>query len=97
MDDESPSIDVATMPELARLAHEVAATGRPLVLRENGTELAVLAPLSTEERIRAFKPSPEAIERALAAVGGWVGLVDPEEFKRQRRELQVHDRDIPPL
>lgn len=92
---EPLDLDAEAMPELARLAREVARTGRARVLRENGVDIAVIAPATPEDRsdrIAWKKPTPEQIEAALASAGGWKGLVDPEEFKRQRRELQVDDR-----
>jgi len=63
-----------------------------LALIENGAEIAVLSP--ARRRRRSRKPADRAeLEQALAETfGAWSGLVDPDEFKRQRRELQVHDR-----
>jgi hypothetical protein len=47
---EPVPFDVSEMPELARLAHEVAASGDARVLREHGTDLAVLAPARPAKR-----------------------------------------------
>ena len=39
------AIDISDVPELARLAQEVAEDGRSRVLRAHGTDLAVLTPV----------------------------------------------------
>ena len=92
---EAEPLDVDAIPELARLAREVAHTGRPRLLRENGEDLAIIAPATANEpsnRIEWKKPTPEAIEAFLATFGGWKGLVDPAEFRQERRKLQIDDR-----
>ena len=129
-------IDISTMPEVARLAEEVARTGQACVLQRGGADVAILSPAHPRLRLRG-EPVPEADgaalpsasesqdgslgeqiggnlspapvtrrrlrgktvtdedrEAAMAVFGAWKGRVDPEQFKRQRRELQVHDRAL---
>ena len=87
---EAAPIDASTMPDVSRLVQEVARTGQTRVLRVDGQE-AVLCPTRRPRTTRAA--SQEAFEAAMnATFGGWKGLIDPEEFKRQRRELQVDER-----
>jgi len=95
---ESLDIDAEAMPDLARLAREVAHSGRPCVLRENGEDLAIITPATANEpsnRIEWKKPTPEQIEATLATFGGWDGLVDPENLKRTLREGRSDHR--PPV
>ena len=92
---EAEPVEIGAIPELARLAREVARTGQPRLLRENGEDLAVLTPATPAERnggAALTQPTTEEAEAALATFGGWNGLIDPEAFKRDRRNLQVDDR-----
>ena len=90
---ELAPIDVSTMPDVARLAQEVARTGRPRVLTQGGTDLAVLSPARpNRRRLKGKTVTQEDIDAALSVAGAWKDWLDPEEFKRERRELQVHDR-----
>lgn len=86
---ERTAVDITTIPELARLAEEVRATGRPVRLRRNGEDIAVLSPAAT--RARRVGRSVTAADMAAAerAFGGWRGIVDAEELKRVLRDLQV--------
>lgn len=92
---EPIEIDITAMPDVVRLAHEVATSGRRCTLTENGAAVAVLAPARPRRRVR--KPSPEVIQAALATAGSWAGLVDPDELKRHLREEQWDDRPPPRL
>jgi hypothetical protein len=81
MANEAYPIDISAMPDVSRLAHEVARSGKPLVLRQNGTDLVVVSPARPTPRRRDKTPSPEVIEAALATAGGWKDLVDTESLK----------------
>lgn len=37
--------------------------------------------------------SKDDIDAALSVAGAWKDWMDPEAFKRERRELEVHDRE----
>ena len=90
---ELAPIDVSTMPVVARLAEEVAHTGRPRVLRQDGTDLAVILPAHRHGG-RTGKAVTEAdIADALSA--SWVGLIDPEQLKRELDEARSDDQ--PPV
>jgi hypothetical protein len=86
-------VDISAMPEVARLAKEVARDGRPRVLREADTDIAVISPAPTRPRRRTRPVTDAEIEAALAA--SWVGLVEPEELKRELDEARGDDR-LPP-
>ena len=82
MEREPAVIDLCTMPELARLAEEVARTGQSLVLRQDGTDFAILSPARPRPRRRGRKITEADRQAALSAFGGWKGLVDAEQLKR---------------
>ncbi|MGI8550580.1 MAG: hypothetical protein ACR2PL_07265 [Dehalococcoidia bacterium] len=65
---------------------------QPQVLSQAHGDFAILPPCSIL-RGRGKVVTGADIEAALSAFGGWKDLMDPEEFKRERRELQVHDRE----
>jgi hypothetical protein len=90
---EAPPITVQALPEAARLAREVDATGKARLVSFGGTVVR-LAPAHQRHARPGKQPTPEAVQAALAAAGGWKGLVDPDAFKRQRRELQVDDTPV---
>ena len=81
------------MPELARLAQEVRRTQLPIVLRENGEDVAVLSPAKPARRRKGKTVTDADSEAALAA--SWVGLVDPETLKRELDAARSDDR--PPV
>ncbi len=90
---EATLIDLSTNAELARIVHEAVRTGRRQSLVENGAVIAVLYPTRIR-RARGKVTSSEELQQVLAETrGSWRGLIDPEEFKRQRRELQFDDRE----
>src|SRR5215213_5339087 len=92
---EAAPIDLSTMPDLARLAREVARDGTPRVLREEGADVAVISPARPKRRRTWKRPSEEDIARSLAAAGSWEGIVDPERLKRELDEARSDDR--PPV
>jgi hypothetical protein len=96
MPSETTPVEAHSLPDVSRLVHEVNETGRPRLIKVDG-EVARLSPARPRGRITGKRLSPRAIEAALAAAGSWKGLVDPDEFKRQRRELQTDDKPVRPL
>lgn len=92
MASEAPSIDVSSLPDVSRLVREVVQTGEARVLRVDGIE-ATLSPTRRRKR-KAKEPTQAEFEAAMkASFGSLKGLIDPDEFKRQRRELQVDERE----
>ena len=90
---DATPIDISTNPELARVAHEALRTGKRHPLVENGTVIAVVTP-ARARRAKGKVTSREELKQVLAEThGAWRGLLDPDEFKRQRRELQFDDRE----
>jgi hypothetical protein len=94
---ELAPIDIRQVPEIAHLVDEVRASQKPRRIVRDGEELAVLTPAPAGRRRsrKDWRPSPEALAAALTLAGAWKDQIDPEEFKRQHRELQIDDK--PPL
>jgi hypothetical protein len=90
---EAVSIDISTMPDLARVAEEVASTRTPRILTRGDKEIAVVFPASPRRRRRAKPVTDADIEAALAA--SWVGLVEPDALKRELDDARSDDR--PPV
>ncbi len=84
--------DISAMPEVSRLAREVADTGATRVLFENGRILARLAP-ARSRRTGKVTNREEMLQVFAETHGAWKGLVDPDQFKRDREALQVDDRE----
>lgn len=68
-------IDVRTMPDLARLAREVAEDGRPRVLRDADVDLAIISPALAKRRRGVSRgesdydwPDEDVLERLYAEV-----------------------------
>ena len=93
---ELAPIDVRQVPELARLVDEVCATRKPRRIVRDGEDVALLVPTPAKPHRtrRDWRPRPEDLAAVLALAGAWKDLIDPEEFKRQRRELQIDDKPI---
>jgi hypothetical protein len=74
------SIDISAMPDLARLADEVARTRTPCVLRRGDEEIAVLSPARPRRRRQtrrgqlvdtsSLPPVPKVTVRELAGFAG---------------------------
>ncbi len=85
--------------ELMQAAEAVARHGRKRLVRIQGKPLAIVperasGATSSLRHTRARVVSREELQQVLAEThGAWRALIDPEEFKRQRRELQRDDRD----
>ena|SRR5215208_7824865 len=92
---EATPIDLSTMPDLARLAREVARDGTPRVLREDGADVAVISPARPKRRLKGKQLTPAQREAFLASAGGWVGLVDVEQFKRDIKAARSDHRTPP--
>ena len=91
---ELTPIDIRQAPELAALVEEVRTTRKPRRIVRDDVDVAVLmpAPTATRRRRKAWRPSAAGLEAALATFGTLKDNIDPEEFKRQRRELQIDDK-----
>ena len=90
---EAITTDISAMPDVSRLVREFASTGTPRVLSENGRTLARLTPVRPRRRTGKVTTREEMLKVLEEKYGAWVGLVDPEEFKRDRQALQVDDRE----
>ncbi len=87
-------IDLATMPDLARLADEVARTGTARVLQRDKKNVAVLVPARAGGRRRRGRGTTPADRAATLAItfGAWKDLVDADQLKRELTEAQSDDR-----
>ncbi len=91
MAQEALPLDTTNMPEVSQLVREVARSGQPRLLRADG-DAAVLSPASTSRRSRKSATQEEFEAAMNATFGAWRDEIDADEFKRQRAELQEHDR-----
>jgi hypothetical protein len=93
MTQEALETDVSSMPDVSHLAREVADTGTPRVLSENGHPLARLTPVRHRRNTAKVTTSEEMLKVLEETYGAWIGLVDPDEFKRERAALQIDERE----
>lgn len=69
---ERNAIDIDSVPELVRLAEEVRATGEPRLLRRDGQDLAMIAPIERKGKQRSRREKTEADYEAFrSAAGSW--------------------------
>ena len=66
-------IDISTMPDLARIAEEVATTKKPRELKRDNQTVAVLMPIAPAKKAKTV------YEASLAAIGSWSDL-DADEL-----------------
>jgi hypothetical protein len=85
---EAPPIDISTMPELARLADEVARTGTPRVLKRGDEDIAILSPARPKRRLKGKRVTQADIDAALSVVGSWKDLEAAETLKRELDEAR---------
>jgi hypothetical protein len=84
---EAVLVDVSAMPDLARLAEEVARTGTPRLLRRGDHDLAVLSPAKLKRRPKGKRVTQADIDAALATFGTWTDL-DAETLLRELDEAR---------
>jgi hypothetical protein len=83
---ELKAIDVTHRPELLRLAEEVRRTNEPRLLRRDGEDLAVVAPVAPTPKRRRARAKTEADHGAfLASAGSWKD-VDVDRFLAENDE-----------
>jgi hypothetical protein len=95
---EAPPMEISTMPELARLAEDVARTGRPRRLTRGGTDAAMIVPVNAPRprRCPRGKEITQAdIEATLSTFGAWKGHIDAEAFKHEIKDARSDHR--PPV
>ena len=78
---EIPPIDISTMPEVSRLAEEVARTRQPRMLRRGDADVAILSP-ARPRRPKGKAITQADIEAVMALAGTWKGQVDTDQLKR---------------
>lgn len=91
---ESQLLDISDNPQLSRLAAEVSSSQVCIVLVKDGEELAEIRP--AKRRIaRDPGKAEKALEAFRSAAGGWRGLIDSEQLKRDLKAARGSDR--PPV
>jgi hypothetical protein len=83
------------LPKLRQVVREVRRTRTPIVLREQGEDLAVLTPIPAGRRRRGKAITEEDIQATLSVFGAWKGKIDPAVFKRRMKAGREDDR--PPV
>lgn len=91
-------IDIASIPELRRIVEEARLNHATIELRDGGEPLATIAPVAAPKTAR-----PEMVgvltraqyQRAMSAAGGWAGIVEIDELKRDLAESRGSHR--PPV
>ena len=84
-------IEIATIEDLRLAVRRVEATEEPVVVSLDGDEV-VLGPISSWRDRRTPQQRAEDDAASRSAAGGWKGLIDPDEFKRQVREGRSSNR-----
>jgi len=72
------------LPKLRQAVREVRRTRTPIVLREQGEDLAVLTPIPARRR-RGKAITEDDIQATLSVFGAWKGKIDPAAFKRRMK------------
>ena len=89
---EALPIDARTVPDVPSLVHEVDRRGQSRLVQADGVIVRV-SPTRRRRRLPT-EPTQEEFAAAMnATFGSLKGLIDPEAFRRQRRALQVDDRE----
>ncbi len=89
---EATPIGISAMPDVVRLAEEVARTGTARVLPRAGEGLAVIGPVPATRQRRRKRATQADIDATLSVFGAWKDKIDPEAFKRQVKEGREDDR-----
>jgi hypothetical protein len=88
--DDHP-IEILSIEDLRTAVRRVEATEEPVVVSLDGDQV-MLGPVTAWRDRRTREQRAEDDAAFLAAAGGWKGLIDPEEFKKQIREGRSSDR-----
>ena len=88
---EVVTTELNTIHDFARLARDVAQTGKRYIVRDHGETLVVIAP--PPARRPQAKTLTAAQRLAIESLAGaWEGAIDPDALKRELREAQWDDR-----
>jgi hypothetical protein len=88
-------IDVSDLPELRRIAGEVRDTQESRILRLGSEEIVIIAPVAPDMRLPGRPKTQADYEAFVSAAGGWKGLVDGEDLKKQIKASRGSNR--PPV
>ena len=96
MAEQPESIDITNVPEILRLAEEVHRAGEPRILRSNGQELALVAPLPQSKKRRRGRVLSESDYAAFrSAAGGWKDIDTDTLIKNIYESRRIPSR--PPI
>ncbi len=90
---EVVTTELSTIHDFARLAREVAQTGKRHIVSDHGETLVVISPPP------AHRPKAKTLTSAQrlaieSLAGAWEGAIDPDVLKRELREAQWDDRSL---
>ena len=89
-------IEVKDLEDLYRLTKEARARDEPLIIQSDHGDEIVFNPAPRRRNRRTKAEREKADEEAfLAAAGGWKGLIDGEQLKRQIKAARGSNR--PPV
>jgi hypothetical protein len=93
---ELTPIDISHVPDLLRLAEEVAISGKPRVLRRDSEDVAILMPLRPTIRRRSPRKKTAADHEAfLASAGSWADVDTDKLLENIYESRRTPDR--PPV
>ncbi len=75
-------IDISNIPELVRIAEEVDATKTSRELKWENKPIALITPITQTKSQRKRGKTKADYEAFRSAAGGWKGLVDTEQLKK---------------
>lgn len=82
------AIDVEDMPALREVVETIRDSREPVVLRLAGRDIAVITPVEPSETEMEGVLTREQYDGLMSAVGGWAGIVDTEQLKRDHGEAR---------
>jgi hypothetical protein len=85
-------IDITNVPELRRLVEAARATGTVNVLRFDDQDVAILTPIQPQEPRDQSAVDDASAAAFRSAAGGWRGLVDGDQLKRDLKAARGSDR-----
>ena len=87
--------EIADLDDLRRIAEEDRTAKQPRLVSIAGGGEITIAPVKKKRRQMTPEERTEANRKALlSSAGGWVGLIDGEEFKRQYKAARSSNRPL---
>jgi hypothetical protein len=86
-------VEISNNPELLRLAEEVKATNKPLLLKRVSTLIAILTPVKKKQ---SSNEKSKAVNEALALANAW-GDRDWNEIEAELDRIRHSSKPTPPF